>query len=153
MKSKIDRQEIIKEIIYLIEHEFEGVTAVWIGRGTPSDNFSDDTEVFEAYMVEDKLYDQFVEFKWQLRAKIARPLGFSIVIHDLNPAETKEYRWTEYKNCLASRALGLTKYCFMPRSRWQRFHSPSTRNEGLSDTWQTDPQRSEFETVNYWQAA
>jgi hypothetical protein len=99
MKSnRKNRELLIGQIIEHLESEFPGVIVAWRNTGTYGDDFKDDTEVFEAYMVGEEIYDDFTDFVWKMADLYAYPNGFSIMIHDLTPEETKEYRWEEYQS-------------------------------------------------------
>jgi len=97
------RESCIKKIIERIEHKFAGVIAVWRNTGTYGDDFKDDTEVFEAYMVKEEDYDEFTDFVWEMADTYAYPNGFSIMVHDLTPDETREYRGREYQAAIDAR--------------------------------------------------
>ena len=104
MKSNREKREsIIKKIIEQIEKKFIGVIVVWRNTGTYGDDFKDDTEVFEAYMVKEEIFDKFTDFVWKMADTYAYPNGFSIMVHDLTPEETREYRWSEYQAAIDAR--------------------------------------------------
>lgn len=93
-----ERKEIIEKIKSLVEDAFSGSIVRRIGTGCPDDDYSDDTEVFEAYMIEDEDLELFKDFVWKMNKENAEPGGFSIMVHTLNPEDTKEYRLEQYNN-------------------------------------------------------
>jgi hypothetical protein len=99
MKLKeIDRDQLRKEIVSRIEAEFApDVIAHWVGTGCPDDDFKDDTERFEAYMVEGRDLERFIHFVRLLRKEIGKPHGFSIMVHPLNAENTTNFHLKEYE--------------------------------------------------------
>jgi hypothetical protein len=93
-----ERKEVIKKITSLIEDAFPESLVRRIGTGCPDDDYSDGTEVFEAYMIEDDVLGRFKDFVWKINNEIAEPEGFSIMVHTLSPEDTKEYRLEQYNN-------------------------------------------------------
>jgi len=91
-----DRYALRKEIITRIEKAFPGSIVVWLGTGCPDDNFQDDTERFEAYMIPREDTRRFEDFVWQLYLELGKPNGFAIMVHDLDPETTEKYRQDEY---------------------------------------------------------
>jgi len=98
-----DRHRIRQEIIDRIEDEFLGSIVVWIGTGSPSDDYRDDTEQFEALMVKDEDFKRFVLFTAKLEEELAEPNGFFINVDSINPELTKEYRLEQYNFEIAKR--------------------------------------------------
>ncbi len=98
-----ERKENIEKIKSLIEHVFTGSIVRRTGTGCPDDDYSDDTEVFEAYMIEDEDLERFKDFVWKMNKEIAEPGGFSIMVHSLNPEDTNEYRREQYNDEKAKR--------------------------------------------------
>ena len=94
--KKEDRDDIIKEVIKRIEEAFEGSVVVWLGNGTPSDEYKDDTESFEAFMIKDNELERFIDFTWDLNESFTEPLGFLISVDALNPETTLKFRRAEY---------------------------------------------------------
>ena len=104
--KKGQRQDIINEVIKRIEAEFEGVIVVHFGTGTPSDEYQDDTESFEAFMVKDEVLEQFDHFTWDLNENLTeREYGFSISVDALNPEITQQYRSQEYRDAFLKRVI------------------------------------------------
>ncbi len=109
------RVRLIRQIADRIERAFPGSeevpasVVIWRNTGTASDDFQDDTEVFEAYMIPEEDYERFVLLTWELSREIAHPNGFSIMVHDLTPDETREYRWEEYRRELRRRREAVRK--------------------------------------------
>jgi hypothetical protein len=99
-----NRENLLKEVVSRIEAEFPGSLVVWTGTGSPDDDYQDDTEWFEAYMIQDNDLARFEEFTWQLNEEIAEPNGFAIMVHGLNPEITLQYRLEEYNAEKAKRA-------------------------------------------------
>lgn len=98
-----EREEMIEKIKSLIEHVFTGSIVRRTGTGCPDDDYSDNTEVFEAYMIEDEDLERFKDFVWKMNKEIAEPGGFSIMVHSLNPEDTNEYRLEHYNSERAKR--------------------------------------------------
>ena len=98
-----DRHRIRHEIIRRIEAEFPGSIVIWVGNGSPSDDYRDDTEQFEALMVKDEDFKRFVLFTAKLEEELAEPDGFFINVDSINPELTREYRWGRYENEKAKR--------------------------------------------------
>ena len=98
-----NRSGIRQEIINRIEAEFPGSIVIWIGTGSPSDDYRDNTEQFEALMIKDEDYKRFVLFAAERNKEIAEPNGFSIAVDAINPELTKDYRWDQYNNEKAKR--------------------------------------------------
>jgi len=115
------RMDHIRAVIDRIEREFPGSLVIWRNTGTASDHFEDDTEVFEAYMIREEDYERFVRFTWVLMDEIATPNGFSIMIHDLSPDQTRKYRWEEYRAEKQRRLEG-----FLDRTEERRMGSGET---------------------------
>ncbi len=104
MKSRrIDRREFIQEVIRRIESNFPDSVVIWTGTGCPDEEY-DDTEEFEALWIRIEDYERFEDFVWDLEENFAEPNGFSIMVHDLSPKVTKEYRWDEYQAELKKRS-------------------------------------------------
>lgn len=98
--TRIERMKLINVVKELIYSKFPSSVVIWCGTGTPSDNYQDNTEVFEAYMITDEDFEDFVELKWKIRREINMETGVTISIRDLTPEETKEFRSTEYETGL-----------------------------------------------------
>ncbi len=102
------RSKLIQAVKQMIYAEFPNSVVIWRGTGTPSDDYQDDTEVFEVYMIPVKDYEEFVDLKWMIRRKISEKAGVNISIRDLTPEETKEYRLEEYKTGLKQKHVWRT---------------------------------------------
>lgn len=107
---------IIARVRKEINNRFPDSVVVWIGTGTPSDNYEDNTEVFDAYMIPEGSYEDFVELEWKLRDEIFQYFGINISIRDLTPEETKKYRWEQYlENFTRQRIYSKKAGHFMPK--------------------------------------
>jgi hypothetical protein len=85
----ISRSQLIKEIISRIEEDFPQAVVVPTHEGYPEQTpKGSHVQVFEAYGIPENQYERFVELVRKLRRNIARPNGYSIVVHDLTMQET-----------------------------------------------------------------
>jgi hypothetical protein len=98
-----NRHRIRREIIDRLEAEFPDSIVIWIGTGSPSDDYRDDTEQFEALMIKDEDFKRFVLFTAKLEEELAEPNGFFINVDSINPELTKEYRLEQYNFEIAKR--------------------------------------------------
>jgi len=100
------KSEIIKAVITGIEKRFPGSVVVWTREGYPEHKagLSKD-QVFEAYGIPEVDYVAFEDFVRDLKRIVARPNGFSIMVHDLTMEETYKYRLLRYQEELTRRSL------------------------------------------------
>jgi hypothetical protein len=98
----MDKKNIISEIIGRIETRFPGVIVSYCGKGYPDEDF-EDVEIFHAYMVSEDEKEAFRDFAWELEENLAEPGDVSIMIHDMPPAETREYHEKELNEELRKR--------------------------------------------------
>ncbi len=103
------RKRVIDEVIKRIEAAFEGSIVVHTGTGTPSDEYRDDTESFEAFMIEDDDLERFIDFEWELNENYTEPLGVTISVDALNPEVTMKYRRDEYNAAIKAKEALKTK--------------------------------------------
>jgi hypothetical protein len=87
----------IKKIIERIENKFPGSAVVWIGSGSPDQDFSDNSEMFEALKIEDRDYEEFVNFTWELELDIKEKTGYSLIVLAVNPENTMKFRKEVYE--------------------------------------------------------
>ncbi len=125
-----NREKLRQEIIKRIEEAFPGSVVAWLGNGSPDDNYNDDSEQFEAYMIAEKDSIRFQDFVWDLYLEFGKPNGFSIMVFDLDPDATVKYRYKEYQAEKAKRASltrveseRLQTWCTKPLKVGKRAHS------------------------------
>lgn len=94
---RTERERLRQEIIQRIENAFPGAIVRWVSNGSPDDDYIDDTERFEAYMIVEEDSGKFEDFVWDLHIEIGKPNGFSLMVHDLDPETTNQYRSAEYE--------------------------------------------------------
>ena len=105
-QQEINRESIRQEIKNRIQVEFPGSLVIHFGTGSPGDDYNDDTEQFEALMVEDEDFKRFVLFTAKLEEELAEPNGFFINVDSINPELTMKYRREEYENEIRKRESG-----------------------------------------------
>ena len=102
----LNEAELRELVISKIEGRFPGVTVVWSREGYPEQKASSSKiQVFEVLELPENQYESFSEVVSELRKAVARPNGFSIIVHDLTPEETHEYRQRELEAELERRKL------------------------------------------------
>jgi hypothetical protein len=130
----INKHELREAVISRIEERFSGSVVVWSRDGYPEQVPGESkVQVFEAYGIPEANYPAFADFIRELKRTLARPAGFSIMVHDLTLEETREYRRQRYQKELSRRASIVNK-CQMTigfkvesRREWRPLH------KGLSD--------------------
>jgi hypothetical protein len=95
----VELSQALKEtIISRIESSFPQAVAVWTGYGSPDSGAEDENlQAFEVYQIPREDYRRFRDLVWALEIEVARPNGFSIVVHSLTPESTRKYRWDEHQ--------------------------------------------------------
>ena len=106
MTDKIQKKELINQVIQKIESAFTDSIVLWSGTGCPDEDFAE-TEQFEALWITVEDYDRFEDFVWDLEKSLAEPNGYSTMVHCLSPDATREYRWKEYQKERIKRHLKL----------------------------------------------
>ena len=111
------KSELINIVIARIEERFHGSMVVWSHEGYPEQKSdAPKAQVFEAYGISEDDYMGFVSFVRELKRTVARPNGYSIMVHDLTMQETRKYRWQRYQEEL-SRRMTKAYLCAIPRVR------------------------------------
>lgn len=116
----MDKENLRKEIISRIEAEFPGVVVASLGSGSPDDDFKDNTERFEAYMVPDRVLGRLMDFIRKLSREVAKPCGFSLMVHTLDPDVTTDFRLEEYEAEKAKRIASLPSHSGLSRRQSSR---------------------------------
>lgn len=121
------RQDIIERIIHQLQDRYRGCIVAYTGSSLIDYELeNEEVEVFETYMLPEIHTKQFKDFVWDLELNLAEPNGFSIVVHDLTPEETRKYRPEVYRTILTSRYENALKEC------WKLLgYSKSIETEGV----------------------
>lgn len=100
----MNKSEMIEAVRTSIERRFPGSIVVWSRDGYPEQKAGKVKQlVFEAYGIPEGNYPAFAEFIKELKRSLARPNGYSIMVHDLTMEETRKYRWQRYQEELNKR--------------------------------------------------
>ena len=100
------KSELINIVIASIEKRFIDSVVVWTREGYPEHTGGKSNEqVFEAYGIPEEEFLNFMSYIRELKRAVARPNGFSIMVHNLTIEETRKYRLQRYEKELARRSL------------------------------------------------